>query len=102
MTRNSPILMPIRGQEVNQMNNQTTKGACIIAGLITLTLTATIACNGIGGQSTGTTANGDLVFAGCYAPNEILPWSWKSCYLGHSPTKTLPPSLSLKKILPSS
>jgi len=53
------------------MNIPTAKknGSCIIAGLITLTLAAAIACNGVGGQSTKTTASGDLVFAGCYAPS---------------------------------
>ena len=65
LIRNSPTLMPIQGEELNQMNVQATKkkGPSVIAMLMTLTLAATIACNSIGGQSSGA-ANGDLVFSG--------------------------------------
>jgi len=39
-------------------------------GAVTLFAIAfAIGCNGIGGQSTSTNASGNLVFAGCYAPN---------------------------------
>lgn len=44
----------------------------VLIVLVMLGLAATIACNGTPGTSTGSTdnaANGDLVFAGCYAPN---------------------------------
>jgi len=40
--------------------------------LCTLTLLATavaVDCNGVGGQSNSTNASGNMVFAGCYAPN---------------------------------
>ena len=45
------------------------KGPSIMAAMTTLTLAATLACNGVGSQSTGSAAHNDLVFAGCYAPN---------------------------------
>ncbi len=53
------------------MNSETAKEKTtyVITALIALTLAATIACNGTGGQSAASTPTGDLVFAGCYAPN---------------------------------
>ena len=53
------------------MNTRTMQitGCPIIAALTALTLAGTIACSSLGGGSTSTTSNGDLVFAGCYAPN---------------------------------
>jgi hypothetical protein len=50
-------------------NAKEKKVLSLLTALTTLTLVATLACNVLGGQSTGNGSNGDLVFAGCYAPN---------------------------------
>jgi hypothetical protein len=55
-----------RTEEANMLAKRNTR----IKATITLCAIAfAIGCNGIGGQSTNTNANGNLVFAGCYTPN---------------------------------
>jgi hypothetical protein len=66
---NVGIKRPLGGYEMDHTAKTRKTDSNIKMALLMLALALTIACNGIGSQSTNNAPNGKLVFPGCYAPS---------------------------------